>query len=42
MTLVPVAEVQAAIVSGVEPLDAETVSIFEAAGGSSRKTSERS
>ena len=32
MTLVPVAEVQAAIVSGVEPLDAETVSIFEAAG----------
>ena len=32
MTLVPVAEVQAAIVSGVEPLDAETVSIFKAAG----------
>jgi molybdopterin molybdotransferase len=32
MTLMPVAEVQAAIVSGVEPLDAETVSIFEAAG----------
>jgi molybdopterin molybdotransferase len=32
MTLMPVAEAQAAIVSGVEPLDAETVSIFEAAG----------
>ena len=32
MTLMPVAEVQAHIVSGVEPLDAETVSIFEAAG----------
>ena len=32
MTLMPVAEVQAAIVRGVEPLDAETVSIFEAAG----------
>jgi len=32
MTLVPVAEVQAAIVNGVEPLDAETVSIFRAAG----------
>jgi molybdopterin molybdotransferase len=32
MTLVPVAEVQAAIVSGVEPLDVETVSIYEAAG----------
>ncbi len=32
MTLMPVAEVQALIVSGVEPLDAETVSIFEAAG----------
>jgi molybdopterin molybdotransferase len=32
MTLMPVAEVQAAIVSGVEPLDAETISIFEAAG----------
>jgi molybdopterin molybdotransferase len=32
MTLMPVAEAQAAIVSGVDPLDAETVSIFEAAG----------
>jgi molybdopterin molybdotransferase len=32
MTLMPVAEAQAAIVSGVEPLDAETVSIFEATG----------
>ncbi len=32
MTLVPVAEARAAVVSGVEPLDAETVSIFEAAG----------
>ena len=32
MTLVPVAEVQAAIVNGVEHLDAETVSIFKAAG----------
>jgi len=32
MTLMPVAEAQAAIVSGVEPLDAEMVSIFEAAG----------
>src|SRR6476646_3695295 len=32
MTLMPVAEAQAAIVRGVEPLDAETVSIFEAAG----------
>ena len=32
MSLVSVAEVQAAIVSGVEPLDAETVSIFKAAG----------
>jgi molybdopterin molybdotransferase len=32
MTLMSVAEAQAAIVSGVEPLDAETVSIFEAAG----------
>ena len=32
MTLMPVADVQARIVSGVEPLAAETVSIFEAAG----------
>ena len=32
MTLMPVAEAQAAIVRGVEPLDAQTVSIFEAAG----------
>ena len=32
MILVPVAEVQSAIVNGVEPLDAETVSIFKAAG----------
>jgi len=32
MTLVSVAEVRATIVSGVEPLDAETVSIFKAAG----------
>jgi molybdopterin molybdotransferase len=32
MTLMPVAEAQALIVSGVEPLDAEHVPIFEAAG----------
>jgi hypothetical protein len=32
MTLVRVAKAQAAIVRDVEPLDAETVSIFEAAG----------
>ena len=32
MTLMPVAEAQAAIVRGVEPVDAETVSIFEAGG----------
>lgn len=32
MTLMPVAEVQARIVNGVEPLAIETVSIFEAAG----------
>ncbi len=32
MTLMPVAEVQARIVNAVEPLDAETITIFEAAG----------
>ncbi len=32
MTLVPVADVQARIVRGVEPLPAETISIYEASG----------
>jgi len=32
MTLMPVTEVQARIVNAVEPLDAETITIFEAAG----------